>query len=76
MPVADEEVVVTDRGLPVACLTSIEHTTDRLAELITAGIVRPPTNVWRHRLPPRIRSLASMRVSVDGSPDVLRIPYC
>ncbi len=51
-----EEVVVTDRGLPVARLSSIEHATDRLAELITAGIVRPPTNARRHQLPVRIKA--------------------
>lgn len=51
-----EEVIVTDRGLPVARLSSIDQATDRLAELITAGIVRPPTNSKPHLPRPRIKA--------------------
>ena len=36
-----EEVIVTDRGRPVARLSALDHSTDRLAELIAAGVVRP-----------------------------------
>jgi prevent-host-death family protein len=36
-----EEVIVTDRGKPVARLSALDHPTDRLAELIAAGVVRP-----------------------------------
>jgi prevent-host-death family protein len=37
-----EEVVVTDHGKPVARLVPIDRSTDRLAELVAAGLVRPP----------------------------------
>ena len=37
-----EEVVVTDRGRPIARLVPIDGSTDRLAQLVAAGLVRPP----------------------------------
>ena len=49
---AGEEVIVTDRGRPVARLSSIDASDDRLADLIATGIVRPPTSSRRH-LPDR-----------------------
>lgn len=36
-----EEVIVTDRGKPVARLAALDHSTDRLTELIASGVVRP-----------------------------------
>lgn len=51
---AGEEVIVTDRGRPVARLSSLDQSTTRLAELVAAGIVRAPTSVTRHRPGPRI----------------------
>ena len=36
-----EEVVVTDRGRPVARLVSVDASTDRLADLVDQGLVRP-----------------------------------
>jgi prevent-host-death family protein len=44
------EVVVTDRGRPIARLNSIaDEPTDKLAALIDAGLVRPPTSKVRQR---------------------------
>jgi prevent-host-death family protein len=37
-----EEVVVTDRGKPVARLVPIDRSADRLAELVAMGLARPP----------------------------------
>jgi prevent-host-death family protein len=37
-----EEVVVTDRGKPVARLVPIDRSTERLNQLIAAGLVTPP----------------------------------
>ena len=52
-----EEVIVTDRGRPVARLLSLEASHDRLAELIAAGIVRAPTSSKRRHVPQqRIKS--------------------
>jgi len=35
---AGEEVIVTDRGRPVARLSALDATDDRLAELVAAGV--------------------------------------
>jgi prevent-host-death family protein len=44
------EVVVTDRGRPIARLNGIDDVSqDRLAALIAAGVVRPPTSRVRRR---------------------------
>jgi prevent-host-death family protein len=44
------EVVVTDRGLPIARLSGIDATGgDKLAALVEAGLVRPPTSKVRRR---------------------------
>jgi prevent-host-death family protein len=55
-----EEVIVTDRGKPVARLAALDHSTDRLAELaelIAAGVVRPAKRSTRiapkRRIKPR-----------------------
>ncbi len=44
-----EDVIVTDRGKPVARLSAIDHSTDRLTDLIAAGIVRPAKQTNRSR---------------------------
>ena len=49
---AGEEVIVTDRGRPVARLSSIDAAEDRLANLVAAGVVRAPSDRSR-RLPER-----------------------
>jgi prevent-host-death family protein len=36
-----EEVIVTDRGRPVARLSALDSSMDRLNDLIAAGVVRP-----------------------------------
>jgi prevent-host-death family protein len=53
---AGDEVIVTDRGRPVARLSSLGRPTDRLAELIAAGAVRPPRSTTRHRPARRIKA--------------------
>lgn len=42
-----EEVIVTDRGRPVARLSSLDQPADRLADLIAAGVVRPARRARR-----------------------------
>ena len=56
-----EEIVVTDRGHPVARLTSVDAPTDRLAALIAAGRVQAPAVSSRRR--PRRRLAAEGEVS-------------
>lgn len=51
-----EEVIVTDRGRPVARLSSLDAADDRLATLVAAGIVRAPANRQRHVPKRRIKS--------------------
>ena len=55
-----EEVIVTDRGRPVARLSALDHSTDRLAELIASGAVRPPKRTTRHRPARRIKAKGSV----------------
>ena len=50
---AGDEVIVTDRGRPVARLSAVDASVDRLAELVAAGIVRAPVSRTRH-LPKRL----------------------
>jgi len=52
---AGEEVIVTDRGRPVAKLSALDATDDRLADLVAAGVVRPPSSRTRHQSLARIR---------------------
>ena len=47
---AGVEVVVTERGRPIARLNGIDDVTrDKLAALIEAGLVRPPASKVRQR---------------------------
>lgn len=48
------EIIVTERGKPVAKLTSLEQERDPLQELIDEGLVRPPIRPDR-TLPKRIK---------------------
>jgi prevent-host-death family protein len=49
------EVVVTDRGRPIARLSAIDDAAgDKLASMIDAGLVRPPTSKVRRRPVPLI----------------------
>lgn len=58
---AGEEVIVTDRGRPVARLSSLDRSGDHLADLVAAGLVRPPASP--HRSLPRRRVKATGSVS-------------
>lgn len=55
---AGEEVIVTDRGRPVARLSSVDASEDRLADLVAAGLVRPPASRERHLPKRRIKAKA------------------
>ena len=55
-----EEVIVTDRGRPVARLSALDHSTDRLAELVAAGVVRPAKRATRTRPARRIKAKGSV----------------
>ena len=57
---AGVEIVVTDRGRPVARLNGMaDQPNDKLAALIEAGLVRPPTSKVRQR-PVPLRSSGSV----------------
>jgi prevent-host-death family protein len=53
-----EEIVITDRGQPVARLTSLDPDLDRLQVLIDEGVIRPST---------ASRSLPARRARLKGS---------
>jgi prevent-host-death family protein len=55
-----EEVIVTDRGRPVARLSALDASYDRLAELVAAGVVRPPTSPDRYLPKRRIKAKGSV----------------
>ena len=55
-----EDVIVTDRGRPVARLGPVDGPTDRLAALVAAGIVRPPVSTVRRRPDRRIKAIGSV----------------
>ncbi|BAN00439.1 type II toxin-antitoxin system Phd/YefM family antitoxin [Ilumatobacter coccineus] len=57
---AGEEVIVTDRGRPVARLSPLDSSDDRLADLVAAGVVRPPASTTRHRSHSRIKPKGSV----------------
>jgi prevent-host-death family protein len=51
-----EEIIVTDRGHPVARLSAVDEPTDHLAQLVAMGAVRPPRVTTRQRPAHRIKS--------------------
>lgn len=55
-----EEVLVTDRGRPVARLLPLDRSTERLADLIASGVVRAPRRGTRRRPSKRIAPTASV----------------
>lgn len=55
---AGAEVIVTDRGRPVARLSPVDASDERLADLVAAGAVRPPVSRTRHVPARRIKSKA------------------
>lgn len=52
---AGEEITVTEHGRPVARLIPVGPDVDRMAALVAAGIVRPPTTAARHLPERRVR---------------------
>lgn len=56
---AGEEILVTDRGKPVARVVRVDAATDRLAELVDAGLVTPPKSRHRH-VPTPIKSAGTV----------------
>ncbi|MCB0978815.1 MAG: type II toxin-antitoxin system prevent-host-death family antitoxin [Acidimicrobiales bacterium] len=44
-----EEVIVTERGRPVARISALDRSDDRLAALVASGVVRPPRSTSRRR---------------------------
>jgi prevent-host-death family protein len=55
-----EEIIVTERGRPVARLSSLDHPSDRLAALVASGAVRPPRSHQRQRPARRIKAKGSV----------------
>ncbi len=55
-----EEVIVTDRGRPVARLSPLDHPLDRLADLVASGAVQPPKSATRYRPAQRIKAKGSV----------------
>lgn len=59
---AGDDVVVTDRGRPIARLTTLDPDEERLSTLIEAGVVKPSTE--RRALPDhRVRLRGHGRVA-------------
>lgn len=54
------EVIVTDRGRPVARLAALDQPTDRLADLIASGAVRAPRVTGRGLPARRVRASGSV----------------
>jgi prevent-host-death family protein len=50
-----EEVIVTDHGRPIARLVAVDASSDRLNDLVRAGLVRPARSP-RSPLPRPVRS--------------------
>lgn len=57
---AGGEVIVTDRGRPVARLSSLDASEYRLADLVESGLVRPPASRSRHVPATRIKAKGSV----------------
>ena len=55
-----EEVIVTDRGRPIARLAALDHPTNRLNDLIAAGLVRPAKRRGRQAPTRRVRPAGSV----------------
>ena len=52
---AGEEITVTEHGRPIARLSALGKDVDRMAELVAAGIVQPPTERQRHLPKKRVK---------------------
>ena len=60
-----EEIIVTEHGKAIARLSSLDHPSDRLAELVASGAVRPPRSPQRNRPARRIKAKESVSDLVD-----------
>ena len=68
---AGEEVIVTERGRPIARLAALDHSMDRLAELISTGVVRPAKRI-ASGLPLLSSSKVTVKKLTDG--ELVQIP--
>lgn len=59
-----EEIVVTDHGRPVARLVAVDASSDRLNDLVRAGLVRPARSA-RGSLPGPVRGSGPVSDSVS-----------
>ena len=59
------EVIVTDRGRPIARLSALDQPTDLLAALIASGAVRAPRTATRYRPARRIHAKGSVSDLVE-----------
>lgn len=57
---AGEDIIVTDRGRPVARLSSLDPATDHLSTLIATGVVRAPLDRTRRRPVRRIEAAGTV----------------
>jgi len=55
-----EEIIVTDRGRPVARLSALDSSMDHLSDLIAAGVVRPAKRLSRRPPSRRIKPVGSV----------------
>ena len=62
---AGEEVIVTDRGRPVARLVPLDTADNKLADLVAAGVVRAPDTRMRHIPDHRITATGPVSDLVD-----------
>lgn len=57
---AGGEVIVTERGTPIARIAPLERSSDRLAQVIADGLVRPPKSGMRRRPAKPIKAKGSV----------------
>ncbi len=60
-----QEVVVTERGRPIARLTPLSADVDRMAALVEAGIVQRPRSAGRRLPAERIKLVGSNSLDDD-----------
>ena len=57
---AGDEVIVTDRGRPIARLTPLDDSANTLARLVELGVVQPPSSRERSRPARGVRAKGSV----------------
>lgn len=60
-----EEIMVTERGRPIARLSPVGADIDRMTALVDAGIVRQPTTMTRRLPAERVRLTGGGSVDAD-----------